>query len=196
MNRIAKNLIVAAGLAVGTLTLTVTPAHADPLGPGGLNQGPIVDPIPHPQPDPQAPVDDVDEIAAPPKCTHGCGGNDDAPKPFGDAPDAGVINNGPLEAGEPDFPLDQGCFTGCDLPEEPTAEPTPVVEPELIAEPAVFDPTKRATADTLEFGEAQEAVVADEGHVNLLWIVAAGAALSALLLAAIARRRRQQAHEA
>lgn len=195
MNRTLKSLILAAGVAAATLTVTVAPAQAD--GPGDIQIGPIVDPEPTPEPlpvppkpkpQPQVPNGDVDEIANPPKCTHGCGGDE--------APDD-VINSGPLEADEPnepnqpqedpanDAPLDQGCFTDCDLPEEPEAQPTD--EPTVA--PAVLDADEPTAVDELA------PATSEDGGIDPLWFLLGGAGAGALILAAVARRRRQQAEE-
>jgi hypothetical protein len=199
MNRSTKSLILAAGVAVATLTVSV-PAHADPVpnGPGTIEVGPIVDPQPQPQPTP-VPAG-PGEIANPPHCTHGCGGNQDpqGPKDIGPAPTEDVINNGPLEAAEPtddpahDAPLDQGCFTGCDLPEEPAASAEPTPE----ATPVVLDSDKPSAADQLDRGEALAPSATENGGINQLLFVLGAAGAAGLILAAVARRRRQQADEA
>jgi hypothetical protein len=186
MNRSIKSLILAAGVAVATLTVTV-PAHADgvPNGPGNLGTvqpGPVVDPKPEPTPVPAGP----DEIVNPPHCTHGCGGNQgpegpkdlgnpaptpEGPKDLGNpAPGNDKPDNGPsAEPTDPahDAPLDQGCSTGCDLPEGPAADATQAVETAPLAH--------------------------EDGSINPLWFVLGGAGAGALVLAAVARRRRQQA---
>src|SRR5689334_13175834 len=149
MNRSIKNLILAAGLAAATVSISV-PAHADPVpnGPGTIGTvqpGPVVDPKPTPKPVPNGP----DQIANPPHCTHGCGGNQgpQGPKDLSDAPDVDVVNGGPLKADEPD----QGCFTGCDLPEEPAVKTQPTPEPTVA--PVVLDSDKPSAADQLDRGE-------------------------------------------
>ena len=209
MNRSIKSLILAVGVAAATVTVTV-PAHADPFpGPGGLQQGPIVDPTPDPKPQP-VPAG-PGEIANPPKCTHGCGGDQgpQGPKDIAPAPaDEDVVNGGPLEplppadqpgdgftddpADDPahDATLDQGCFTGCDLPEEPAVEAVPAqldLDAKFGAEPQTV------------LGDSAPAAIDQAGaHAgNLTWVLVATAgllsALGALILAAVARRRRQQA---
>jgi len=200
MNRSIKSLILTAGIAAATLTVSV-PAHADPIpnGPGNLGTvqpGPVVDPKPAPKPVPAGP----DEIANPPKCTHGCGGDQgpQGPKDISDAPDVQVTNGGPLEAADPaddpanNAPIDQGCFTGCDLPEEPAASAEPTPE----ATPVFLDSAKPSAADQLDRGEVLAPSATEDGGLNPLLFVLGGAGAGALILAAVARRRRQQAEEA
>jgi hypothetical protein len=195
MTRNIKSLILAAGVAVASLTVTV-PAHADPIpnGPGNLGTvqpGPVVDPKPTPKPVPAGPSD----IVNPPKCTHGCGDDQQPPKDLSDAP-VQVANGGPLLADEPtddpahDATLDQGCFTGCDLPEEPAAE-----EPAAEVAPALYDLDSKFATDR-EIPAGDVAPLVHEDDQNLLPFLAAGAGIGALILAAVARRRRQQADEA
>ncbi|RNL79522.1 hypothetical protein [Nocardioides marmorisolisilvae] len=193
MNRSIKSLILAAGVAVAGMSITA-PAHADgiPSGPGNLGTvqpGPVVDPKPQPKPVPSGPKD----VVNPPKCTHGCGGNQgpEGPKDIAPAPDQEVTNGGPLVALDPEddpahnAPLDQGCFTGCDLPDEaaPTAKPTVV--------PAL-DSSKPSAADQLDRGEVLAPSANEDGGINPLLFVLGGAGAGALILAAVARRRRQQ----
>jgi len=198
MNKSIKSLILAAGVAVATVSLTV-PAHADPVpGPGVLQQGPIVDP--QPDPEPQPPADDVNVIAIPPQCTHGCGDDqgpqgpkdiaNPTPAPADEPTDepTEVTNGGPLHAAEPD--LDQGCFTGCDLPEEPVAQEAQ--EPTVV--PVILDSAKPSAADQLDQTDVAAPQLAEDGGLNpLLWVLVGGAGLGALFLAAVARRRRQAA---
>ncbi|MFL6112185.1 MAG: hypothetical protein ACJ786_12650 [Catenulispora sp.] len=194
MNRSIKNLVLAAGLAVATVSLAV-PAHADPIpnGPGNLGTvqpGPVVDPKPQPQPVPAGPSD----IANPPKCTHGCGGDQgpEGPKDLAPAPTEDVVNGGPLEAapsdpkGDPadDASQDQGCFTGCDLPEEPTADPTTSV--------VAMDSDKPSASDQLDRADGLAPATNEDGGIDPLLFILGGAGAGALVLAAAARRRRQQ----
>ena len=201
MNRTArtvKNLVLATGFSAAALTLTVTPAHADgPQGPGGISQAPIVDPTPDPEPQPQLPTDDVEnpapepnphpkpqpngdgpgEITDTPDCTHGCGGGGEVPddkqgpnQEPGDEP-----TDNPAE----DAPLDQGCFTGCDLPEE-----DPEVTSVSIPSEDVQTPTR------IDAGLGDEAA-SGQGGSDSTWLLAGGA-LTALAGAAAAARARSR----
>jgi len=135
MNSKIRTLMIAVPLATAALTIG-TPGLAmasDQPGPvivmpveGDPKPMDIAVPTPTPEPQPEVPDDKApvpqddepapqdppigpDDVTDVPDCTHGCDGED--------VPDD---KDGPNDGEEPgDFPLDQGCFEGCDLPEDP-----------------------------------------------------------------------------
>lgn len=200
MNRTARNLVLATGFAAAALTATVAPANADggqiSLAPHTDPQGPVIvmpTPTPDPDPQPELPADDVNnpapephphpqpdpqpdgpgEITDVPDCTHGCGG--------GDVPDD---KQGPNQGDEPtddpaeDAPLDQGCFTGCDLPEE---------DPEVtsVAIPGGID-----TPTRIDAGLGQNTEVSQPGDNAWPWFAAGLGVLGAAGAVSVAARRR------
>lgn len=212
MNRIARNLIIAAPLSLAALTMSPGAASAETPAP---NPGPVIvlpaepvdpapkdiavpapqppkdianpvpnpDPHPAPVPDDKAPVppkDDQpegpevnDEITDVPDCTHGC--NEDP------TPDL------PLDSGEGqddedfDFPLDGGCFEDCDLPEEPATEDTGDTEVAQF-ETGITTPTR------VDAGLSE-----DDNGLNLTWLLASGALVTAGGAALVARKKAQHA---
>ena len=215
MNRTARTFIATATLvvvpALGTALGAFAPAHADgPNGPGQIGLGPIVDPEPNPQPDPgptpepkplqQAPkpkdpkpqVDGPGEIAAPPHCTHGCGGGGpqgpgDLAQPTdepGDEPTDGPAptpGDDPAQDPEQGPTLDQGCFTGCDLPELTDAAALPLPDTGGFDVPGAQTPDAAATVAPTE-----------DGSNDWIWVILGGAALSSGAAYAVRRRTREQ----
>lgn len=220
MNRIARRtatLVVATGIAAG-LTLSGTAAHAEiPNGPGQIQLAPHTDPDgpqigiptqdPEPLPVPPKPkgpkpapqVEGPDTIANPQQCTHGCG-NDEAPDDLAAAPvkpakpepnadqpaDSNTANQNPAE----DAALDQGCFTGCDLPATDTGADTGAntgivtpaqsdVEPEAAQTDSAFAP------DSIEPNDA-----AGWSYYLGLGLFSIAGALGVALAAARLRRNR------
>lgn len=213
MNRITRTLatlVLATSTATAALTFAGTAAHAEgPSGPGTFQVGPIVDPegpeitnpTPAPVPDPPKPpkpqVDGADEITDTPDCTHGCGGQDEpgdaAPAPEDQPTQPEQPTDNPAE----DADLDQGCFTGCNLPEDDGADdagkagsgaPAPVED--SIATPSRIDAGLDAE------NSAPTAVIEEPAAgAGLSWYLGLGlfSIAAGALVALIARRLHEKA---
>lgn len=213
MNRIARNLLIAAPLSLAALTMTPgtataeTPAPtpgpvivmpSEPVNPG---PGDIANPAPTPpedianpeptEPDP-APVPD-DKAPLP---------QDDpnpAPEGPGDITDTPDCTHGcqedptpdfPLDSGEgddgedePDFPLDGGCFEGCDLPED---EPTTENDDTDVAR-FVTEVAGITTPNRVDAGLGNN----DDTGLELTWLLAGGALVTAGGATLVARKKAQ-----
>lgn len=204
MNRIIRTLVITGPLATAILTMAPgaasaeTPAPnpgpvivlpAEPVDPGPkdiANPAPkppkdIANPEPQPEPGPQVPDDKApvppkddepevpdhnDEITDVPDCTHGC---DEDPTP--------------------DFPLDSGCFEGCDLPEEPQ-DGTPGKN--AGAPEAPQEETGIAVPTRVDAGLDSLTTSQDENGIDLSFVLIGGALVTATGAAYAARARRRQ----
>lgn len=193
MNSIIRNLIVAVPLATAALmvapvaaqadgydTIIIqpnggdpkpldianpTPAPTQPEGPDEVSNGAPKPTHPkpnhptgpgditNPTPEPDQPHDGPGDITDTPDCTHGCGE---------DVPDDKAGPN----------PQDEGCFEGCDLPEDP-AGPTGDTDP--ITTPTRVDAGLAAQTD-------------NDGH-DLSFVLIGGALVTASGAAYAARAR-------
>jgi hypothetical protein len=198
MNRIARtiaNTVVATGLAAGVLTLGATAAHAET--PPAPKPGPVLG-QPKPGIDPIGPFDasPVPPAPKPPK---------PGPKDLGVVPPEPVIDPKP-EAPKPpktDSPQtpgapqteapDQGCFTGCDLPELPV----PATETETAPVTPQGGPSFVINGDESDAAPATEtAPVESEDAAELIWLLAGAGVLAAGGVILVVRRRTRQADQA
>lgn len=202
MNRIIRTLAITAPLATAVLTMTPGVASAETPAP---NPGPVIvlpaepadpapkdiaipapkppkdiaNPEPQPVPGPQVPddkalvppKDDEPEVPGPgeitdvPDCTHGCEGDP-----------------------TPDFPLDGGCFEGCDLPEEPQ-DPAPGKNggaPQGGPETGIVTPTR------VDAGLEGSSTSQDPNGMDLTFVLIGGALVTATGAAYAARARSRQ----
>ncbi len=153
MNRIARTLFVALPLSAAALTLSTGTATADTPGPV------IVMPSEPGDPGPK-------DIANP---------TPEGPGDITDTPDL-PLDSGEGDDGEeePDFPLDGGCFEGCDLPEDETT--TDDTEVAGITTPNRVDAGVGANDDT---------------GLQLTWLLAGGALVTAGGATLVARKEAQ-----
>jgi len=156
-----------------------SPEPADPQVPDdkapapqpGPQDGPD-DKAPAPQPGPQDGPDD--KAPAPQDDPTGPGGLT-APEP---CPTHGVDCGGEDEDDQPE--LDQGCFTGCDLPEDPQGRVGGTVIPTRV-----------------DAGLSTRSATQEQGGLELTWLLAGGALVTATGAAFAARQRsRRKAVEA
>lgn len=194
MNRIIRDLIIAAPLATVALTMAPGVANAEtpaptpgpvivlPAEPG--DPGPkdiaipapvppqdIANPDPAPEPDPE-PVPD-DKAPAPHE--------DPVPEGPDEITDVPGCTHGCGEDQTPEFPLDGGCFEDCDLPEEPGAEDTEDTKEIDDTEVASFYTTPTRIDAGLGANE-------DDG-LQLTWLLASGALVTVGGAAFVARKR-------
>ena len=206
--RTAARLALATGLAGAALTLSAAAAHAEgPNGPGTIHLGPNVDPdgpvigLPTPAPEPEPQVDGPDEVAQAPHCTHGCGGGNGG----GNADD---LDSTPTKDDQPapqDDAPDQGCFEGCDLPEEPAANEPTTNQGASKADEHLTGVTVR-TPNRVDAGVDSAATsapsiapsTAPDDATGLGWYVGLGlfSAAGSLGVALAARRLHEKAHRA
>jgi hypothetical protein len=203
MNRIARTLITALPLSAAALSFSTGIAHAETPAPA---PGPVIvlpaepveppsdfanptpappkdiaNPDPAPEPEPNPAPETSDEITDVPDCTHGC---QEDPTP--DLP----LDNGDGGEGEetPDFPLDGGCFSDCDLPEEPADEPKETEEVDAPEE-EVANFRTFTTPTRVDAGLADH----DDNGLQLTWLLASGALVTAGGATLVARKRAQKA---
>ncbi|MCX6395978.1 MAG: hypothetical protein NTV23_05790 [Propionibacteriales bacterium] len=195
MNGIARtliNLTIATGMATAALSLGSV-AHAEtpgpvivlpPAEPGPKGPGEIANPTP----EPVDPSDGPDDLKAPePKPQPPKG-----PQDLSNGDSDPVVDPKP-EPAAPQKPADQGCFTGCDLPEAAPDKAGDSTEPA----PAVVAPAAEgSTVETAQVGSVEPDAVevvdtAGEDGSYLTWLlVGLGAAgVAGTVLVAVRRRK-------